>query len=126
MLADTKRVMPWLDWCLPWAVSRNCVRVVLGHRQVTWTPNSRSSRASEALNEQILELSVPSGEDGGELETLLGIQQPTLSQQLAVLRREGLVQTRREGKQIHYRICSPAALAVINTLYQLFCVGEPQ
>ena len=61
-----------------------------------------------------------------ELETLLGIQQPTLSQQLAVLRREGLVQTRREGKQIHYRICSPAALAVINTLYQLFCVGEPQ
>lgn len=59
-----------------------------------------------------------------ELETLLGIQQPTLSQQLAVLRREGLVDTRREGKQVFYRICSPAALAVINTLYQLFCSGE--
>lgn len=58
-----------------------------------------------------------------ELEALLGIQQPTLSQQLAVLRREGLVDTRREGKQIYYRICSPAALAVINTLYQLFCEG---
>jgi DNA-binding transcriptional ArsR family regulator len=54
-------------------------------------------------------------------EQLLGIQQPTLSQQLAVLRREGLVATRREGKQIHYRISSPEALAVITTLYQLFC-----
>ncbi|MBF7730048.1 ArsR/SmtB family transcription factor [Pseudomonas sp. N040] len=57
----------------------------------------------------------------GELEALLGILQPTLSQQLAVLRREGLVDTRREGKQIFYRISSPQALAVINTLYQLFC-----
>ncbi len=56
-----------------------------------------------------------------ELEKLLGIQQPTLSQQLAVLRREGLVATRRKGKQIHYRISSPEALAVITTLYQLFC-----
>lgn len=59
----------------------------------------------------------------GELERLLGIRQPTLSQQLAVLRREGLVDTRREGKQIHYRICSTQALALIGTLYELFC-GE--
>lgn len=59
----------------------------------------------------------------GELEALLGIRQPTLSQQLGVLRREGLVETRRDGKQIHYRICSPQALAVIGTLYQLYC-GE--
>ncbi|HAW61953.1 MAG TPA: transcriptional regulator [Pseudomonas sp.] len=56
-----------------------------------------------------------------ELEQLLGIQQPTLSQQLGVLRREGLVATRREGKLIHYRISSPESLAVIATLYQLFC-----
>lgn len=58
-----------------------------------------------------------------ELETLLGIVQPTLSQQLAVLRREDLVATRRDGKQIYYRISSPAALAVINTLYEQFCGG---
>ena len=61
-----------------------------------------------------------------ELEALLGIQQPTLSQQLAVLRREGLVETRREGKLIYYCISSPAALAVINTLYQLFCAGTEE
>ena len=59
-----------------------------------------------------------------DLESLLGIQQPTLSQQLAVLRREGLVETRRDGKQVFYRISSPAALAVIQTLYQHFCAGE--
>ncbi len=57
----------------------------------------------------------------GELETLLDIQQPTLSQQLAVLRDESLVETRREGKQIYYRIASPAAVAMMAVLYDQFC-----
>ncbi len=57
----------------------------------------------------------------GELEERLKIVQPTLSQQLGVLRREGLVDTRRDGRQIYYSISSPQALAVIETLYQLFC-----
>ncbi len=59
----------------------------------------------------------------GELEDRLKIVQPTLSQQLGVLRREGLVDTRRDGRQIYYSISSPQALAVIETLYQLFCSG---
>lgn len=59
-----------------------------------------------------------------DLETLSGIQQPTLSQQLAVLRREKMVETRREGKQVYYRISSSAALAVIHVLYQHFCAGD--
>ena len=50
--------------------------------------------------------------------------QPTLSQQLAVLRREGLAATRREGKQVYYRVASAQALAVLNTLYGLFCAEE--
>jgi DNA-binding transcriptional ArsR family regulator len=58
----------------------------------------------------------------GELETLLGIAQPTLSQQLGVLRDENLVSTRREGKQIYYRIASPEALAVMQVLYEQFCL----
>ena len=61
----------------------------------------------------------------GELEELLGILQPTLSQQLAVLRDEGLVNIRREGKSIYYRIDSPQALAVMNVLYAQFC-KKPQ
>ena len=55
------------------------------------------------------------------LEELLGIVQPTLSQQLGVLREERLVCTRREGKQIFYSIASTEALAVMQVLYQQFC-----
>jgi DNA-binding transcriptional ArsR family regulator len=57
----------------------------------------------------------------GELQALLGIVQPTLSQQLAVLREERLVETRREGKNIHYRIASAEALAVLQVLHGQFC-----
>lgn len=57
----------------------------------------------------------------GELEEVLGIVQPTLSQQLTVLREEELVSTRREGKNIYYSLASPQALAVIETLYLQFC-----
>lgn len=57
----------------------------------------------------------------GELEASLGIMQPTLSQQLGVLRAEGLVDTRREGKHIYYRVLSPQALAVLQVLYAQFC-----
>lgn len=56
-----------------------------------------------------------------ELGALSGIAQPSLSQQLGVLRHERLVATRREGKTVHYRVDSPAALAVLQTLYDLFC-----
>ena len=56
-----------------------------------------------------------------ELEEKLEIYQPTLSQQLTVLRREKLVKTRREGKQIYYSLGSKKALAVIEVLYQQFC-----
>ena len=56
-----------------------------------------------------------------ELGAMTGIGQPTLSQQLAVLRNEGLVLTRRNGKSIRYRIASPAVHAVLSTLYQLYC-----
>ena len=56
-----------------------------------------------------------------ELEEKLEIYQPTLSQQLTVLRREKLVKTRREGKQIYYSLGSKEALAVIEVLYQQFC-----
>ncbi len=60
----------------------------------------------------------------GELEALLGIVQPTLSQQLTVLRDEALVATRREGKHVHYRIDNAAVLSVIQALYVNFCGRE--
>lgn len=57
----------------------------------------------------------------GELEQLTGIRQPTLSQQLTVLRNEQLVSTRRDGKQIFYSLSSTHARAVMDVLYQQFC-----
>jgi DNA-binding transcriptional ArsR family regulator len=60
----------------------------------------------------------------GELELLLGIHQPTLSQQLSVLRNEGLVSTRRHGKQIFYSVSDARALTLLGTMYELFCPVE--
>ncbi len=56
-----------------------------------------------------------------ELQEILGIRQPTLSQQLSRLRFEGLVEFRRDGKNIHYRLASDEAAKVIEVLYELYC-----
>ena len=63
-----------------------------------------------------------------ELEAMTGIRQPTLSQQLSVLREEKMVRTRREGKQIFYSIASVEAMAVMKVLYELYCqkVHDPK
>jgi DNA-binding transcriptional ArsR family regulator len=53
-----------------------------------------------------------------------GLAQPSLSQQLAVLRGERLVATRRDGRHVVYRIASPSALAVLRTLHALFCPAD--
>ena len=62
----------------------------------------------------------------GELETTTGIRQPTLSQQLTVLREEQTVNTRREGKQIFYSIASKKALAVLQVLHRLYCSKDEE
>jgi DNA-binding transcriptional ArsR family regulator len=58
-----------------------------------------------------------------DLESLLSIRQPTLSQQLGVLRSDGLVATRREGKHIYYRVKEPVVRSLLETLYSLYCSG---
>lgn len=60
----------------------------------------------------------------GGLEAALGVTQPTLSQQLAVLRNEGLVSTRRAGRHVYYSIADPKALAMLGTLYRLYCADR--
>ena len=57
----------------------------------------------------------------GELEDILGERQSTVSQQLARLRLEGLVQTRREGKTIYYSLASENVRIILNALYAAFC-----
>ena len=59
-----------------------------------------------------------------DLEQALGIHQPTLSQQLGVLRNEGVVSTRREGKNIYYSVADPSMLEILAILYRLYCPKE--
>ncbi|MBV1838736.1 metalloregulator ArsR/SmtB family transcription factor [Acetobacter estunensis] len=60
----------------------------------------------------------------GELETVLGIRQPTLSQQLGELREAGIIEGRREAKQVFYRIADARSLTLISMLHDRFCGGE--
>ncbi len=57
----------------------------------------------------------------GELEELLDIHQPTLSQQLTILREEKLVATERKGKYIYYSLASQEAVKIMETLFNLYC-----
>jgi DNA-binding transcriptional ArsR family regulator len=57
----------------------------------------------------------------GELTAFLGIRDSTVSQHLAVLRREGIVSARRDGQTIWYSIGSASARSVVESLYRSFC-----
>jgi DNA-binding transcriptional ArsR family regulator len=64
-----------------------------------------------------------------EIERMLDVRQPTVSQQLARLRMDGLVSTRRDGKVIYYSLASEDARVILGAIYDVFCgkgrkVGE--
>ena len=56
-----------------------------------------------------------------ELEVALDLSQAYVSQQLARLRADGLVQATRNGRIVHYSIADPRVVAIVETLYELFC-----
>lgn len=60
----------------------------------------------------------------GELQELVELSQSALSQHLAVLRRDGLVTTRRSAQSIFYSLASEPAKAIMGTLYAYFCAPE--
>ncbi|MCP5410614.1 MAG: winged helix-turn-helix transcriptional regulator [Alphaproteobacteria bacterium] len=58
----------------------------------------------------------------GALADAVGLSQSALSQHLARLRADGLVETRREGQTIHYRLArDPRVTRTLSLLKQLFC-----
>ncbi|MCU9846951.1 metalloregulator ArsR/SmtB family transcription factor [Defluviimonas sp. WL0024] len=59
-----------------------------------------------------------------ELEQLLSSRQAAVSQQLARLRLEGLVTTRRDGKAIYYSLSDRRTERVIGLLYDMFCATD--
>ena len=56
-----------------------------------------------------------------ELENILSLRQPTVSQQLARLRLDALVTTRRDGKTLYYRLANDDVRRVISVIYSIYC-----
>lgn len=57
----------------------------------------------------------------GELEQILSLRQPIVSQQLARLRYDNLVTTRRDGKTVYYSIADEDVRRVTGVIYDVFC-----
>ena len=57
----------------------------------------------------------------GQLNQRIKLSQSALSQHLAVLREQGLVQTRRESQTIFYRLADTAAMSIIELLHEVYC-----
>lgn len=60
----------------------------------------------------------------GALEERVGLHQPNLSQHLTVLRRAGVVKTRREAKQIFYSLTGEKPALVVDALHRIFCTDK--
>lgn len=60
-----------------------------------------------------------------ELENILSLRQPMVSQQLARLRLDQLVTTRREGKAVYYSLANEDVRRMIAVIYDIFC-GPPK
>jgi len=62
----------------------------------------------------------------GELADLLEMRQAALSQQLALLRKDGLVKTRREAQTIYYSLARDDLAQLLGFLYQTFCPASAE
>ncbi|MEP6483700.1 MAG: metalloregulator ArsR/SmtB family transcription factor [Rudaea sp.] len=60
----------------------------------------------------------------GQINERIDLSQSALSQHLAKLREEGLVETRRESQTIHYRLSSGPAQRIISSLHDIYCSAD--
>ena len=91
---------------------------------------SSTGKASTLLkslgNEQrlLILVNLQKGEKSvGELEPILKLSQSALSQHLARLRRDKLVQTRRVSQTIYYSISCDATISILGALCKIYCPG---
>ena len=61
----------------------------------------------------------------GEMAEFLGVRDSNVSQHLALLRKDGLVSTRREGQTIWYALASEPVKRLVGTLYDIYCGPQP-
>lgn len=88
-----------------------------------WTSTTPACEASKLLE---VEGFVADEYYVSEREEKLYIHQPSLSQQLGVLREAGLVATRRDAKQIYYRLTEEKVAELIEALHGIFCKKDNQ
>ncbi len=60
----------------------------------------------------------------GALAEAVGLAQAALSQHLSKMRALGLVETRRDGQTIYYRLASAEVRVLLETLYRLYCAPD--
>ena len=88
----------------------------------------RASELMKALSSQhrlmILCHLVDGEKSVGQLAEFLGIRDSTVSQHLALLRRDGIIAGRRDGQTIWYRIESDIAREVVGVLYAHYCAPD--
>jgi ArsR family transcriptional regulator len=60
----------------------------------------------------------------GELESVVPFRQAAVSQQLARLRLEGMVEAERDGKHLRYSLSDPRVVKLVGTLHEIFCADE--
>lgn len=70
---------------------------------------------------QVLCSLVPGELSVGQINENVALSQSALSQHLAILRREGLVSTRRSGQTIYYQLAGEAVQRVLEVLYDIYC-----
>lgn len=56
-----------------------------------------------------------------EIVEIVGLSQSAISQHLAKLRNENIVESEKRGQLVYYRICSPEVSAILSTLYLIYC-----
>ena len=60
----------------------------------------------------------------GELEKIVGLSQSALSQHLARLRRDNIVQTRREAQTIYYSLADESVIKILESLSEILGCSE--
>jgi DNA-binding transcriptional ArsR family regulator len=113
--------------------AKECGEWLTGSNKVVEDFHENAKRASSFLkslankNRLIILCALVEGEKNvSQLEKILGVRQPTLSQQLARLRADKMVETRRDSKQIFYKLCNDEAELVLDLIFELFCTGGSQ
>jgi DNA-binding transcriptional ArsR family regulator len=127
LLCDGCANLPWLVLLRPLTLYSYC-RIYASMKIDVATMESAADRASGLLkslsnrHRLLIICQLIDGERSvGDLAEFLKLRDSTVSQHLALLRKDGLVSARRDAQTIYYSIASDPARELLKTLYQVYC-----